>query len=66
MPLVKIPKLLSIFLKKLKICKNKTCSIFKVLQLSQYKHFPVCPRFWNLNLNWKGDIFWNSVNSKLL
>jgi hypothetical protein len=48
----------------LKICKYKSCSIFKVLQLSQYEHFPNRLRFWNLNL--KGDIFWNSINSKLL
>jgi hypothetical protein len=44
-PLAKIYKLLSNFLKKLKICENKSCSIFKVLQLSQYKNFPIQPRF---------------------
>jgi hypothetical protein len=45
MPLAKFYKLLSNFLKKLKICKNKSCSIFHVLQLSQYKHFQIQPKF---------------------
>jgi hypothetical protein len=39
LPLTQFYKLLSNFLQKLKICKNKTCSIFKVVQLSQYKLF---------------------------
>jgi hypothetical protein len=34
-------KLLSNLQQKLKICKNKSCSIFKDLQLSQYEHFPI-------------------------
>jgi hypothetical protein len=45
MPLAKFYKLLSNFLKKLKICKNKSCSIFQVLQLSQCKHFQIRPIF---------------------
>jgi hypothetical protein len=45
MPLTKFYKLLSNFLKKLKLCKDKSCSIFKVLQLSQYKPFPIRPIF---------------------
>jgi hypothetical protein len=45
MPLPQFYKLLSIFLQKLKICKYKSCSIFKVLQLSQYEHFPNRLRF---------------------
>jgi hypothetical protein len=50
----------------LKICKNKSCSIFKDLQLSQYEHFPIRLSFWNLNLNSKRDIFGKSEKPKLL
>jgi hypothetical protein len=50
----------------LKICKNKSCSTFQVLQISQYFFFQIQLRFWNLNLKSKGNNFWKWVNSKLL
>jgi hypothetical protein len=45
MPLHLNSKLLSNFLKKLKICKNKSCSTFQVLQISQYFFFQIQLRF---------------------
>ena len=45
LPLSLFCKLLSIFLKKLKISKNESCSTFHVLQLWFKKLFQILPHF---------------------
>jgi hypothetical protein len=52
LPLSSFYKLLSNFLKKLKISKNKSCSTFQTLQLCFKKHFQILPPFSNLNLGY--------------
>ena len=44
-PLHLFCKLLTIFLKKLKISKNKSCSTFQTLQLCFNEHFQILPPF---------------------
>ena len=43
LPLNFFCKLLSIFLKKLKISKNESCSTFQALQLCLNEHFQILP-----------------------
>ena len=50
LPLSPFFKLLSNFLKKLKISKNESCSTFQTLQLCLSEHFQILPPFLNLNL----------------
>ena len=45
LPLSLFCKLLSIFLKKLKISKNESCSTFQTLQLCFNEHFQILPPF---------------------
>ena len=45
LPLRLICKLLTNFLKKLKISKNESCSIFQTLQLCFKEHFQILPPF---------------------
>ena len=45
LPLSLFFKLLSNFLKKLKISKNESCSIFQTLQLCFKEHFQILPPF---------------------
>ena len=45
LPLSFFCKLLSIFLKKLKISKNESCSTFQTLQLCFSEHFQILPPF---------------------
>ena len=54
-------KLLSNFLKKLKISKNQSCSTFQTLQLCFNEYFQILPPFWNLNLGciWVFESFQN-------
>ena len=50
LPLSLFCKLLTIFLKKLKISKNESCSTFQTLQLCLSEHFQILSPFLNLNL----------------
>ena len=61
LPLSSFYKLLPIFLKKLKISKNESCSTFQTLQLCFKAHFLILPPFWNLNLGciWVFESFQN-------
>ena len=45
LPLSLFCKLLTIFLKKLKISKNESCSTFQTLQLCFNEHFEILPPF---------------------
>ena len=45
LPLSLFYKLLTIFLKKLKISKNESCSTFQTLQLCFNEHFQILPPF---------------------
>jgi len=45
LPLRLFCKLLTIFLKKLKISKNESCSTFQTLQLCFNEHFQILPPF---------------------
>ena len=45
LPLSLFCKLLTIFLKKLKISKNESCSTFQTLQLCFNEHFQILPPF---------------------
>ena len=61
LPLCLFCKLLTIFLKKLKISKNESCSTFQTLQLFFKEYFQILPPFWNLNLGciWVFESFQN-------
>ena len=61
LPLCLFFKLLTNFLKKLKISKNESCSTFQTLQLCFKEHFQIQPPFWNLNLGciWAFESFQN-------
>ena len=45
LPLSLFCKLLTIFLKKLEISKNESCSTFQTLQLCFNEHFQILPPF---------------------
>ena len=61
LPLRLFFKLLTNFLKKLKISKNESCSTFQTLQLCFKEHFQILHPFWNLNLGciWAFESFQN-------
>ena len=61
LPLCLFFKLLTNFLKKLKISKNESCSTFQTLQLCFKEHFQILPPFWYLNLGciWAFEPFQN-------
>ena len=50
LPLSSFCKLLSNFIKKMKISKNESCSTFQTLQLCLSEHFQILSPFLNLNL----------------